>query len=143
MTAPRPFPGDVAADRVDAEFWQACRQRRYLLFRCGNCDRARWPAGSCPEHGMAAMAWVEASGRGRLHTWTVVHQRYATSFADPPANVAVVELEEGPLVHTTVVDADRLEIGMRLEVDFREIGEDVVIPVFRPPTPPDARPARQ
>lgn len=134
MSAPRPFPGDVAPDRVDEEFWQACLQRRYLVFRCGNCGFAVWPAGSCPEHGMGAMAWAEASGRGRLHTWTVVHQRYATSFDDPPGNVAVVELDDGPLVHTTVVDTDRLEIGMRLQVAFAEAGQGVVIPVFRPTT---------
>ncbi|MFF2846336.1 Zn-ribbon domain-containing OB-fold protein [Streptomyces sp. NPDC058001] len=132
MSAPRPFPGDLAPDRVDEEFWRACREGRYLLFRCGRCDRAVWPAGGCPEHGMADMEWCEASGRGTLHTWTVVHQRYATSFDDPPANVALVELDEGPLVHTTVVDADRLRIGMRLEVAFQEIGPDVVLPVFRP-----------
>lgn len=132
MSAPRPFPGDVAPDWADEQFWQACREGRYLLFRCRLCDRAFWPAGGCPEHGMAPMVWREASGRGKLHAWTVVHQRYATSFADPPANVAVVELDEGPLVHTTVVDADRLEIGMRLEVVFSEIGRDVVVPVFRP-----------
>ncbi|MEU6644389.1 OB-fold domain-containing protein [Saccharomonospora sp. NPDC046836] len=132
MSTPRPFPGDVVADRADAEFWHACRSRRYLVFRCTTCGHTVWPAGSCPRHGMAGMVWAEASGRGRLHSWTVVHQRYATSFADPPPNVAVVELDEGPLVHSTVVGAERLELRMRLEVAFTEIGPDVVIPVFRP-----------
>lgn len=132
MSAPRPFPGDVAPDRVDEEFWQGCREGRYLLFRCTACGWTVWPAGGCPQHGMADMAWQPASGRGKLHTWTVVHQRYANSFPDPPPNVAIVELDEGPLVHATVVDAEQLEIGMRLEVAFTEIGPDVVLPVFRP-----------
>ncbi|MGI5330190.1 Zn-ribbon domain-containing OB-fold protein [Actinomadura nitritigenes] len=132
MSAPRPYPGDVAPDRADAEFWQGCRERRFLVFRCGICGRAVWPAGGCPAHGMAPMAWDPASGLGRLRTWTVVHQRYATSFAGPPPNVALVELDEGPLIHTTVVGADRLRIGMRVRADYDEIAPDVVIPVFRP-----------
>ncbi|RSN66998.1 MULTISPECIES: Zn-ribbon domain-containing OB-fold protein [Actinomadura] len=130
--APRPFPGDVAPDAADAEFWAACRDGRYLVMRCGTCGHAVWPAGACPRHGAAPMAWTDASGRGALVTWTVVHQRYATSFAGAPPNVALVELDEGPLVHATVLGAERLEIGMRLEVAFEEIAPDVVLPVFRP-----------
>ena len=135
MNGPRPYPGDLAPDRADARFWQACREHRFLLFRCKLCGRAVWPAGSCPRHGMAAMVWCEASGLGRLHSWTVVHQRYETSFADPPPNVAVVELDEGALMHATVLGADRLRAGMRLRVDFDDIGDagaEVVVPVFRP-----------
>jgi uncharacterized protein len=132
VSAPRPYPGDVAPDTADAEFWQACRERRFLVFRCGACGRAVWPAGGCAAHGMAPMAWEPASGLGRLRTWTVVHQRYATSFAGPPPNVALVELDEGPLIHTTVVGADRLRIGMRVAADYDEIAPDVVVPVFRP-----------
>ncbi|MGC7101534.1 Zn-ribbon domain-containing OB-fold protein [Amycolatopsis lurida] len=132
MTGPRPFPGDVAPDRADYEFWQACRDGRYLVFRCGACGWTGWPAGGCPRDGMADMAWVESSGAGRLHTWTVVHQQYATSFTGPPPNVAVVELDDGPFVHTTVVGAAQLKIGMRLHVAFDEIAPGVVLPVFRP-----------
>lgn len=134
MSAPRPYPGDVVPDRADEEFWAACREHRFLVQVCGDCGRAVWPAGGCPRHGAAPMTWQEACGRGRLHTWTVVHQRYGTTFADPPPNVAVVELDEGPLVHTSVVDAPRLEIGMQLRAAFTDIGNGVVVPVFRPIT---------
>ncbi|WP_083734714.1 Zn-ribbon domain-containing OB-fold protein [Actinomadura sp. CNU-125] len=129
---PRPYPGDVAPDAADAEFWAACRDGRYLIMRCGTCGLAVWPAGACPRHGAAAMAWTDASGRGTLVTWTVVHQRYATSFDGAPPNVALVELDEGPLVHASVLGTDRLEIGMRLEAVFEEIGPDVTVPAFRP-----------
>lgn len=130
--AVRPYPGDVVPDTADEVFWQACRENRYLVFQCRTCGRAVWPAGSCPEHGMAEMRWTPSTGRGRLHTWTVVHQIYGSSFRDPPANVAVIELDDGPLVHSTVVDAEgRLEIGMRVRVAFEEIDNGVVLPVFR------------
>lgn len=132
MRTERPYPGDVAADTADARFWAACADGRYLLARCGSCGLCLWPAGACPEHGTASMGWVESPGRGRLHTWTVVHQQYPTSFPDPPANVAVIELDEGVFVHSTVVDAPTLRIGMRVEVAFREMGPEVVLPVFRP-----------
>ena len=129
---PRPYPGDVAPDAADSPFWAGCREGRFQIMRCGGCGLAVWPAGACPRHGAAAMAWTDASGRGTLVTWTVVHQRYATSFEGAPPNVALVELEEGPQVHATVVGTDRPEIGMRLEVAFEDIAPDVTLPVFRP-----------
>ncbi|WP_181779168.1 Zn-ribbon domain-containing OB-fold protein [Pseudonocardia pini] len=130
MTTFRPYPGDVVADTADAVFWQACREERYLVSRCSDCDRHLWPAGACPDHGMAGMTWVEASGRGRLVSWTVVHQDYPSSFRGAPDTTAVIELEEGAFVHSALSCRGRPSVGMAVEVAFHQIGDGVVIPVF-------------
>jgi len=80
------------------------------------------------------MEWVDASGRARLHTYVVIHHVFGTVFRPMPYNVAVVELEEGPLFHTNVVGCadDDLEIGMELEVAFEDQAEGFSLPVFRP-----------
>ena len=51
-----------------------------------------------------------------------------------PYVAAVVDLVEGPRVMTTVVDCDpaALTIGMELQVAYREIDDDVTVPVFVP-----------
>ena len=49
--------------------------------------------------------WVQLSGRGTVYSWIVVHQSQHPAFnADAPYNVAIVELEEGPRLHSNMVD---------------------------------------
>ena len=45
-----------------------------------------------------------------------------------------VELDEGPRVMTNIegVAPDGVEIGMRVTVAYREISDEITIPVFRP-----------
>jgi uncharacterized OB-fold protein len=47
---------------------------------------------------------------------------------------AIVDLEEGPRAMTNVVgcEPERLAVGMRLEVAFEPISDEITIPVFRP-----------
>ena len=77
------------------------------------------------------MEWTPGSGRGTVHTFTVFHRRYHPAF-DPPYAVAVVQLDEGPFFHTSIVDCDAegLAIGMPVEVTFD--GDGRPMPVFRP-----------
>jgi uncharacterized OB-fold protein len=51
-----------------------------------------------------------------------------------PYVAAMVDLDEGPRVMTNVIDCDPadLSIGMDLQVDFRELTEEISVPVFRP-----------
>jgi uncharacterized OB-fold protein len=74
-------------------------------------------------------------GAATLYTWSVVHVNDLPPFGERvPYVAAVVDLEEGPRMLTNVVDAefDSLAIGMRLMVAFRDISDEVSIPVFRP-----------
>jgi uncharacterized protein len=130
----QPFPSDMVEDNIDQPFWDACTRHELILYRCRICDRRFWPAGGCNLHGMADMDWVPASGRGRLHTWTVIHQTYALSFTSGPAVIAVVRLDEGPLIHSRLVECaeDQLVTDMPLEVTYEEVAEGVVLPLFRP-----------
>jgi uncharacterized OB-fold protein len=65
----------------------------------------------------------------------VVHRNDLPPFNERvPYVAAVVDLAEGPRMMTNVVDCDpgRLEVGMALEVDFRDVGEGFRLPFFRP-----------
>jgi len=135
-------PGDVAPDDLDAPFWEACRERRFLVHRCGACGRAYWPASCCVEHGSEWMGWEPASGRGEVHTYTVVHHAYAPELADRlPYVVAVVRLDEGPFFHTDIVGCapDAVRVGLRVRVVYDTVDADTVIPRFTPIATEEAR----
>jgi hypothetical protein len=66
--------------------------------------------------------WRVSAGRGAVYATTVVHRRGA-----PPANVVLVELDEGFRIMSRVegMEPGEVRIGMRVEVRF-----DDGVPVF-------------
>jgi uncharacterized OB-fold protein len=117
-------------------YWEAARERRLLIRRCGACgEHFFYPRPFCPKCWSDDVEWAQASGRATLYTYSVVHVNELPPFAERvPYVAAVVDLEEGPRMLTNVEGAspESLAIGMALEVSFREISDDVTIPVFRP-----------
>jgi uncharacterized OB-fold protein len=89
----------------------------------------------CIECFAAAPEWTAASGRATLYTFGLMHQLYDPGFeGEIPYNIAIVELEEGVLMKTNVVECpnDALQIGMPLEVTFDRLTDEVALPKFRP-----------
>jgi uncharacterized OB-fold protein len=81
------------------------------------------------------VSWEEASGRGVLYTYSVVHQNDLPPFNERiPYVAAIVDLDEGPRVMTNVVecDPDDVSVGMAVEVTFRVLDDELSAPVFRP-----------
>ena len=78
---------------------------------------------------------MEASGRGSVYSWIVVHQRYNRAFEDDlPYNVAIVELEEGPRLLSNIVGIENEGIrpGLSVEVTWDDVTEEITLPKFRP-----------
>jgi uncharacterized OB-fold protein len=70
-----------------------------------------------------------------VYTFIVVHRpQHPAFFADAPYNVAIVELEEGVRMHTSVVECanEDLRVGMPVEVVFEKVNDEVTLPRFRP-----------
>ncbi len=135
MSSARPRPDQLAVDDLDDPFWEACARHEFLVQRCGICGASFWPATACTTHGLAAMSWTPASGRGVVHTYTVYHQVYSQALADQvPYVVGVVKLEEGPFFHTNIVGCspDEVRIDMPVEVTFEDLDGGGAIPLFRP-----------
>jgi uncharacterized protein len=113
-------------------FWNALRERKLVLPWCLECKRPHLPPGPvCPFCFSERLEWRQASGRGRISTWTVVHKTWFPAFAeDIPYNVVQVELEEGPRLTANVVGLpnERLKVGLSVVIDF----DDVSLPRFRP-----------
>ena len=123
-------------DMSTQPWWDAARDGRLLIKRCAACGRAHfYPRPFCPWCWSDRVAWEDASGQATLYTWSVVFQNDLPPFPERvPYIAAVVDLVEGPRMMTNLVDctADQLRVGMPLEVVFRPVSDDVVLPVFRP-----------
>jgi uncharacterized OB-fold protein len=132
------------ADRADLptvedesrEYWDAAADGRLLIARCGSCGRVHhYPRVICPHCWSEDVVATEASGRATLYTYSTVYVNDLPPFRDRlPYVAAVVELEEGPRLMTTIVgcEPERLRIGMALRGEPQVIADGVTATVFRP-----------
>jgi uncharacterized OB-fold protein len=126
-------PLDYAPDDLDRPFWEGCERGEFLLQRCPKSGRWHWPASADPETG-SGLEWVPASGRGSVHTFTIIHKVFREAYAERvPYNVIVVELEEGPFFHSNLIECanEDIRVGMPVELVF-EKENGATLPRFRP-----------
>lgn len=133
-TLTKPLP-NVEEDAL-RPFWEGALNGTLMIKRCTDCSAYQGPtAGLCIDCLSESLDWVEASGKGTLHAYGIMHQRYHPGFFDDiPYNVAVVELDEGPRLNTNIleVSSEDLQVGMRVMVTFERVTKEVAIPKFRP-----------
>lgn len=131
MTLPDPMDAVQARAPETRPFWEAAREHRFVLPVCTDCGRAHWfPRATCPLCGAPRIEWRAASGRGTVYSVSVA-RRTAQPYA-----LAYVALDEGPTLLTEIVDTDldRVAIGDRVAVRFRETPGALPAPVFAPMT---------
>lgn len=115
-----------ATNPENQPFFVAAAQGRLLYGRCRDCGKAHYyPRRSCPHCFSAGVDWADASGRGRIYSYTV------TGPASDRQVLAFIELEEGVRMLSNIVDAapGRLAIGAPVHVAFACAG-DIRVPVF-------------
>ena len=131
ISKPIPVP-----DEISAPFFDGARAGRLMLQHCPACDGWCFPVRQrCPHCFAGELQWRQASGRGTLYTFAIMHQVMNPGFASSvPYNVSQIDLAEGVRMVSNVVGIgnDALRIGMRLEVFFDDVGENVHVPKFRP-----------
>jgi uncharacterized OB-fold protein len=130
MLPPLPAPNPD-----NQEFWDGCRRRELRIQRCDDCGTARFtPRPACPHCASLRFAWITCTGRGRVHTWTVVHGPTLPAFKhDTPYAAGVVKLEEGVFMVGRIRGCDPAAIraGMRVRVEFDDVAADVTLPHWR------------
>ena len=127
---PLPLP-----DEESQPFFDGAMAGKLMLMRCEACGANRLPSRRhCDVCLSADVAWFQASGRAKVFSFAVMHQKYHPAFyPELPYNLAMVELEEGPRMATNIIGIANsdIRVGMPLVVDFEQ-HEDVAIPKFRP-----------
>ncbi len=124
------------ADEASEPFFAGAKERRLMLLRCTQCGRHRLPGRErCADCWSTESEWVQASGRGKLYSFGIMHQQYHPAFAEvAPYNYALVELEEGPRLVTNIVECsdEELRTDMPVEAVFDDVSEETTLIRFRP-----------
>jgi uncharacterized OB-fold protein len=120
--------------RLTEPYWEGCRSGELRLQRCTACGNCQfYPRIACSHCGATDLAWQRASGRGHIASFTVV-RRGITQAYEAPYVVALIDLEEGPRMMSTITgcDPESVRIGQPVSVAFEEWSEEVSLPVFIP-----------
>jgi hypothetical protein len=125
----------LAPADLDREFFAAAAQGSLLIQRCPACGHRQFhPRLLCTACG-ATPAWETASGRGVVHTFTIVRQNGMPPFKDQlPYAVAMIELEEGVRMmgNVTGCPPEQVRIGLAVEAYAVECGDGLAVPFWRP-----------
>jgi uncharacterized protein len=148
-------------DPEHREFLEHAGQGRFVLQQCEACGRLRYPIGNaCPFCQAQGWSWQAVSGRGTIYSYQIVTHGIHPAFRGvTPYPVVLVELDEQRGVPTAhdglrvlglLVDAagqpeheERTGIGLRVEVDFADLGDGLGLPRFRLADEPAEHPVWQ
>ncbi len=105
------------------------KQQRYALVGevCPHCDAKIFPPRDvCPHCGGEAKTQYAFSGKGKIYSYTIMRDAPAGYEENIPYTVAVVALDEGPMVTAQLTDLGEqlVEIGMPVEMVTRKIRQD-------------------
>lgn len=105
------------------------RQQRYGLVGevCPHCDAKIFPPRDvCPSCSGEAKTPYVFSGRGEVYSYTIVHDPPEGFEANAPYAVALVKLDEGPILTSQLTDVEpnEVKIGQRVEMVTRKLRED-------------------
>lgn len=122
-------------DERNRFFWTSGERDELQITHCTNCDYyIHPPAPICPRCRNRDVAPAAVSGRARVVSYTINHQKWHPMMQVPFA-IAIVELEEqaGLNLTTNIVNApiESLAVGMPVKVVFEKCGE-VFVPLFEP-----------
>jgi uncharacterized protein len=141
VTAPpggAPAPGlfEPPVTEAGAPFWDASRERRFILPHSPVTGRAMWfPREVDPTAPDRPVEWREASGAGVVHAASVHHKPGpGRDPADGPYVVALIDLDEGVRMLSNVVgcDPDDVVVGMRVRLTWRPLSDGRHLPQFTP-----------
>jgi uncharacterized OB-fold protein len=105
------------------------KQQRYSLVGevCPHCETKIFPPRDiCPHCSQEAKTAYTFSGKGEVFSYTTIYDPPAGYEAYVPYTVALVKLEEGPMITAQLTDVDnsKVSIGMPVEMVTRRLRED-------------------
>ena len=108
--------------------WRLKKQRYALIGEvCPHCDAKLFPPRDiCTECGQDAKVQFAFSGRGEVFSYTTIYDAPAGYESQTPYTVALVKLDEGPVITAQLTDLgdEKVEIGMPVEMVTRKLRSD-------------------
>ena len=108
--------------------WRLKQQRYGLVGEvCPHCENKIFPPRDvCPECGGEAKTLYTFSGKGEVYSYTTVYEAPSGFDNNAPYTVALVKLDEGPMVTAQLTDVDQeaVQIGMPVEKNKKKMRDD-------------------
>lgn len=136
MEPDRPLPQPMTPEAKP--FWDGLKQDKLMLPKCGDCGHVFfYPRILCPRCHSRTITWVQASGKGKLHSFEIAYQPFQKAWKiKPPYVLAMIELAEGPRMMSNLInvepDPQVVKCDMPVEVVFTKVSGDVTLPLFQP-----------
>ncbi len=132
MTYAKPLP---RVNEESAAYWRGARDGRLLLRKCTACANVMfYPRAFCTACLSPDLEWLQASGRGRVHSATICFRAPDQAFrAEVPYVIALIDLEEGPRMMSNVTDCppEEVRIGDEVEAWFEPATDEIGITKFK------------
>jgi len=111
-----------------SRYWRLQQQRYGLVGeQCPHCEEKIFPPRDiCPNCAQDAKQPYVFSGKGEIFSYTTVYDPPEGYEGYAPYTIALIKLEEGPLVTAQLTDVDngKAEIGTPVEMVTRKLRED-------------------
>jgi hypothetical protein len=115
-------------------YWDGLKEGRLMLQKCSDCGTVRhYPRPVCEQCYSMNVEWVEASGRGTVHSWTISHHAFHPCFKkDLPLTLVTVDLEEGVRLCARLkgAAAEALDFDAPVQVGFEAVDDKLVVPIL-------------
>lgn len=116
-------------------FWDAARRHKLLLQYDTEVGEFQWfPRPVSIYTGKHTLEWREASGRGKLYTWTLSHIAWPGHGERAPYMCALVELEEGVRILANLVNYEGVELrdGLPVKLTWETLSDEFEYFQFEP-----------
>lgn len=117
------------------KFWDGCRSHQLLIQQCDECGYYQfYPRIMCSKCSSRKVQWIQASGRGTVKSFTIIHRAISPAYQkEVPYVLALIQLDEGPTMMSNIIQCNPndVAIGMKVEVSFEDWSSDITVPQFR------------
>ena len=121
-------------DSTTQAWWDATKKRTLLVQRCKTCSHMQhYPRALCTACASTDLEDFQASGLGRVYSFTVVHRAPHPAF-EPPYVVALVRLDEGPVLMSNITGCppEDVRCDMLVGVTWEDLPDGRRLPLFMP-----------
>jgi uncharacterized OB-fold protein len=121
---------DLRAMNPEKEYFEHLAEGRFMIQKSRSTGgHVFYPRVAEPGTGATDLEWVAASGRGTVHSTTVIRQKPPT----PNYNLALIDLAEGPRMMSRVegIAPEAVKIGMPVKAKVVRENDQALV-VFEP-----------
>jgi len=102
--------------------WRRIKARNCLVgSKCNKCSSLFYPPKSVCKCGNDKLDELRFSGKGKIVSFSEIHTPPTNFEKQVPYTVALIKLEEGPMLTAQVVDSGKIYIGMEVESCLRKM----------------------